>query len=220
MNDQLPMSFQSIVGQPALHHLASYAQAAAAGRLESKCWLLVGAPGVGKTSSALALAAALGCRDELSGLSHLHGASLSVARARLVFEGTLPRRSRSQSDRSCVILDDLHWLTPECAQYVSGALDSLAYHSRNVSVVATAHETTGIDCWLLDRFRLLAFSDGEWFEKACQDHLRTLWRESAGSELPPGWTFWGKGFNSQTFSMRKAMQSFAEAMAARPDGVA
>ena len=215
-----PQSLAEIVGQPCVRHLKAYADACQAANLKgeraaSKCWLLTGSTGTGKSSSAIALSHELGCHDEFTGRWRFGCAELSVEKARDLFDGTLRLRYGSTSGFKCLILEELEWISPQCSRLLKMTLDPLGKLLPNLCVVATSNDISGLDDALLSRFKHMPYSDGQHFAQACQAKLLKLWQEQTGLDEPPaGSSIWGWDIRGKkvTFDMRQALSSLQDAL--------
>lgn len=202
-----PATLADIVGQPCVRHLQTLVK-----QPRSSCWLLEGPPGVGKTASVHALANELGCRDEWTGLWHVPCTDLGVDAAKELFRRTLRFKFQSTSGFTLCILEELEWLSPQCQRFLKDALDPLTGLPHNVIVVATSNDSSSLDRALLQRFRVLAFSNWEYFREASIARLTELWRKR-NDTTPPDMSGWGNA--AEGFSMRLALNhmEIAEASA-------
>jgi replication-associated recombination protein RarA len=204
-----PSSLSEVVGQFPTRVLKAVAM-----EPYPSCWLLEGAAGVGKTSSALALAADLGCTDELSGLHMTIASELSIDAARELFESSLRLRPFSGGQWHVLVIEELETLSPAASTYLKVALETrLPSHS---IVVATSNGAGKLSKALLQRFSLLQYDGSKVFALACRDRLAEIWRQEFGHvPLPQGWEEWG--WDGDSFSMRRSLdqlQAFALAQRA------
>ena len=204
-----PRTLDDVVGQPCLRYLRGLVD-----QPHSTC-LLFESPegGVGKTSTALALAAELGRQDEMSGLTIQPCSDLSVERARELFDTTLRYRPFEGRGWRVLMLEELDWASVQCQRFLKVALET-RLPSRCV-VVATSNDAGKLDRPLLQRFQLYRFQSGEAFRDACQQRLAQIWAvESDGEDLPPHWMLWGD-IGGDGFSMRVALGQMQDWLALR-----
>lgn len=166
------------------------------------CLLLEGAPGCGKTCSAMALAHDLGCHDDLSGLHMVIASEFSVDVARDLFDSSLRLRPFSGGDWHVLLIEELETLSPACQTFLKVALETRL--PRHAIVVATSNGAGKLSKALLQRFTLLQYDASQVFCLACRDRLVEVWRNEFGEEpLPHGWEQWG--WDGDTYSMRRAL---------------
>ena len=173
-------------------------------RLQPRCFLFVGSPGIGKTLTSQMLAADLGCWDEFSGRWQIRCADFSVDAAREMFGRTLRLRFDNQG-WNVLILEELEWISAQCQRFLKDALDPRTSMPKNLIVVATSNGVAGLDRALLQRFHRFEFDSGPRFAQSCRRDLVRLWKQSAGNTpLPHDWTKWGQ--DGEDFSMRLAVR--------------
>jgi replication-associated recombination protein RarA len=206
-----PRSLADIVGQPGpvryLRRLAESPQRA--------CILLESAMGgTGKTATAQAFAAELGCLDEFTGLWRIGCADFGVDAARELFGRTLRLRWGSKSGFAVLVLEELDWLSPQTQRYLKDALDPIGSMPSKLVVVGTSNGAGGLLPALIQRFRVFSFSSGPTFAAACQERLAQIWTaEAPAREMPPGWQSWG--YRDGDYSMRLALASLEDALMAQ-----
>ncbi|HEX4147386.1 MAG TPA: AAA family ATPase, partial [Pirellulales bacterium] len=167
-----PRCLAEIVGQPGpvryLRRLAESPQPA--------CILLESSMGgTGKTATAQAFAAELGCHDEFSGLWRIGCAEFGVDSARELFGRTLRLRWGSKSGFSVLVLEELDWLSPQTQRFLKDALDPIGSMPSKLVVLGTSNGAGGLLPALIQRFRVFSFSSGPMFAAACQERLAKIW---------------------------------------------
>lgn len=189
-----PKSLSEITGQPMAH-------AVLFGWLQEpfgSCWLLRGAPGTGKTSTALAVAEELGCSESCR---IIPCSDLGVDKARELIRALSLSPMFGSGRWNILILEELERLSPACQQYLKVALESLP--SRAI-VIATSNDTTILDCALIQRFTVLDYSHGSDFAKSANLRVAQVWlEETDGKPLPLGFESWGVD-TSGAYSLRLA----------------
>ncbi len=202
-----PRSLAEIVGQPPVRLLRAFVV-----EPYPCCFLLEGAPGVGKTAAAYALAHDLGI-DEFD-VRMIVAAELNTEAVRDL-RSTL--RTRPMFGRwKMLLVEELEFLHPQVQTHLKVMLqpDDLPAH---MIVVATSNGATKLQPALLQRFTTLAFSGGRSFAKAVEDRLAWIWQqERPGDVLPPGWTSWG--WSDDNFSMRLALDQMQSHLLAQRAG--
>lgn len=189
-----PKSLSEIVGQSVPHSILFGWMA----EPYSCCWLFRGAPGTGKTSTALAMAEELGCADSCR---IVPCSDLGVDKARELIRALALSPMFGSGKWNVLILEELERLSPACQQYLKVALESLP--SRAV-VLGTSNNTSLIDPALLQRFTVLDFGSGAEFAKSANLRLAQVWlEETNGAPLPAGFDRWGMA-ESGEFSLRLA----------------
>ena len=206
-----PKGLADIVGQPGPVRFMRNLVAA-----PQRCCLLFESPvgGCGKTASAHALAAELGCHDEFTGRWQFPCSEFTVDAARELFGRTLRLRWDNPSGFSVLILEEMDWLSPQTARFLKVALDPAGSMPQRLVVCATSNGAGGLDAALLQRFRLFSFSSGPTFAAACHERLASIWAAEAGdAEMPAGWQRWG--FRGEGFSMRLALAALEDSLLAK-----
>jgi len=194
------MHLDNVIGQDAvIRALKSFIA-----RVQPRCFVFVGSPGIGKTLTSQMLAADLGCFDEFSGRWQIPCADLSVDAARDVFTRTLRLRFDNRG-WNVLILEELEWISKQCQRFLKDALDPCTSMPTNLVVVATSNGVDGLDRALLQRFQRFDFDSGPRFAQACRQEIVRRWRQSAAdTPLPHDWTKWGQ--DEEDFSMRLALR--------------
>ena len=173
-------------------------------------WLLEGPQGVGKTTTALALAAEIDVQDFV--LTTVAACDLDMEQCRRLFDQQFRLRLPREWGRwQFLLIEELERL-PGAGKVVVPFLkqrlseDWYDRHYRSLIIVATSNDASGIDPALLDRFTLLVYSGGLEFGMACQERLPVLWDQAfPGRYLPPNWKDWG--WSGSSFSMRAALRA-------------
>jgi len=197
-----PKTLESVVGQPCVVPLRRFVE-----RPYACCLLFEGPPGCGKTTSALALAAELGCLDELSGLHVVTSTELTIDRCRDLFESTLRLKPMLGDGWRVLVVEELEALTSvQVQRFLKVALEQ-RLPDRCV-VVATSNGAGAIqkaDKALLQRFRIYRFEAGKMFAAAAEGYLADVWQRETGQDrLPVGWRTWGTDGDGE-FSLRVAL---------------
>jgi DNA polymerase III delta prime subunit len=174
------------------------------------CRLLVGPPGCGKTTAALAFAAELGCRDEWTDLHVLCGADLSIDAARELWRGPLNSVARSTSRFMVLVIEELERLSPPTQIFLKDALER-NLPSKTI-VLATSNSTGKLDAALLQRFgQPLKFSGGASFAAAAICRLGDIWQIEARHVSPPAeLARWGWDESSGQYSLRSALDAMQD----------
>ncbi|HWB11558.1 MAG TPA: ArdC-like ssDNA-binding domain-containing protein [Pirellulales bacterium] len=188
---------------------------------DSRAFLFEGGPGVGKTSTALALAADIGATDTMSGLRVIPASELSIDVARELFDVALRMRPMMGSWQ-VVLIEELEHLSAQCTRFLKVSLDDTRRPPRCI-VIATSNDASGIDKALRQRFDFYRFSAGRTFAADCAQRILEVWRQETGQEkLPAGASSWG--WDGEEFSLRLAFNALERsarlAMSAAPQGVA
>lgn len=194
-----PRGLHEIVGQPAVRFLMGLV----ADPFPTCVLLESSVGGTGKTTAALALAAELGCLDEMSGLIVQPCSELSVDRARELFTATLRYRPFEGRGWRVLVLEELDWVSPQVQRFLKVALETNL--PKKCIVVATSNDSSKLDRPLLQRFTNYSFVAGASFAEDCRERIAEIWNlELPGEPLPPGWESWGE-VEGGAFSMRKAL---------------
>lgn len=193
-----------IVGQPAVRHLRRLAE-----NPRPRCILIEGAPGIGKSASAYALANALGCEDDFSGLHVVPASELTIDECRRLFDRLLRTRPLGGSTGwKVLVIEELDGLTSkQVERYLKVHLEHLPIKT---IVIATSNSTEGIDAALLQRFRHLRFGNCEVLARGCRERLAELWAGNTEAPMPSTWETWGT--TDDGFSMRLAIRRLVDAL--------
>jgi replication-associated recombination protein RarA len=199
-----PTTLREVIGQPCVRQLRALAR-----NPLSCCIALEGAPGTGKTTSALALAHDLGCTDEGWGQSLFIecGADFNADKVRSYFGPETPFRYHG-GDRGfhCLVLEELEFVNGTVAVLLKDCLER-RLASLKLIVVATSNSMAQlhkVSKALCQRFQIFPMESGPCFADAFNDRLPEIWREHAGGRpLPSGWQSWG--LDGEEFSARLAL---------------
>ena len=193
-----PTTLDGVLGQP--RPVAVLSRIAA--DPYSCCLLLEGPGGVGKSLSARLLAQSLGCVDDWSGLDIIIATDLTLDRAKDYFR-SCRTRPMAGNGWHFLIIEELEICTsPQVQKYLKGMLDPMPCNK--LIVVATSNGAGRLDNALLQRFKVLAYSDGPEFRKSCQRRIQILWTELCDETIPMHWENWGDDGDGG-FSMRVAL---------------
>jgi DNA polymerase III delta prime subunit len=203
-----PRQLSEVVGQAAARALERFARAP-----YPECFLLIGPGGTGKTASAFALAAELGCVDsqgnmaEWTGCFGISSSKLTIERATELFEVQLWRRPLYGNGWKVVVIEEFESVVSDSVRkYLKTALDKEAGNlPPKTVVVATSNKIVGMETWLLQRFEKLSYDSGPAFAQAAQERLGDLWASVFPAlDLPGYWLHWG--WEGEHFSMRVALR--------------
>jgi len=171
--------------------------------------------GTGKTQSAEAFAVELGCFEGGfgGGLTVVDCSQFGVDRAEDLFGRELKLSVLSPYRWRVLILEEFETVSKACQVKLKFWLSEQRIPDR-LAVIATSNSLRSIDAAILSRFKVMPFSNGEAFMRACQERIRHLWAmERPGQGLPIGFTAWGRAFERDGYDMRSALQSLSEALA-------
>lgn len=176
-----PKRLSDLVGQPCVRILSAFAA-----QPYASCFLCLGSPGNGKTSTCLALAHELGC-DEGGDLDVICAAELSVDSVREMLR-SFQYRPMFGAWRIWVI-EELETLHPQSQQLLKVGLENLP---ESVIVMATSNDTSRLQPALVQRFNVLIFECRDSFAKAGNIRLAEICEKHyPGRALPVGWQRWG-----------------------------
>lgn len=198
-----PTSLSEIVGQPAVGALLEFAASPYA-----CCLLFEGPPGTGKTASALALAADLGCTDAWSGLEIVPSVDLTIERARELFERTLRLIPMAGNGWRVLVVEELEACSSiQVQRYLKVVLDT-GLPPRCV-VIATSNGTGDLDPALVQRFDQYLFNGNDHLARIGGDRLRQIWfTETNGAKLPGDPVAWG--WTDNRWSFRTALKTMQQ----------
>lgn len=165
-------------------------------------WMLVGAPGTGKTITTRVVASMLGCDDEYTGLHHIPCTSFGIEQAKQLFNRDL--RFRSLSGWHLVVLEECEWLSPQVQRFLKDALDQETNMPSHTIVLGTSNTIDELDEAMIERFRIIEFSSNKQFAHSCLEKIRSTWQYIMQRDLPANASTWG--WKGQRFSMRLAIQ--------------
>jgi len=201
-----PSSLSELVGQPCLAALREFAASP-----YSCCLLFEGPPGTGKTASALALAADVGCKDQWSGLEIVPSVDLTIERCRELFERTLRIIPMAGNGWRVLVVEELEACSSvQVQRYLKVMLDTGL--PPKLIVIATSNGTDDLDPALVQRFDQYLFRGDETLARYGGDHLRQIWfRETGGEKLPGDPVMWG--WTGERWSFRTAMKVMQQHLA-------
>lgn len=199
-----PRVLADVVGQPPVAFLK-----ALAANPYPCCLLLHGPPGVGKSASAYALAAELGCTDDMSGLYQLDSCDLTIDNVRELFADKLRLypMCNPKGVWKVLIIEELESLNAKVDGKLKTALEvNLPAH---LVVVATSNSPDKIGKALRQRFKQYQFKAGPEFAVASQHRLAAIWRSRAPNHpIPSDYLAWG--WEDGVYSLRSALDQMQD----------
>lgn len=209
-----PRGLADVVGQSCTAKLRRFAAAPFA-----TGWLFHGSAGVGKSATALALAAELGAVDEMSGLNVVCTANMGKDEAERLVRRLWQRPLCGAWN--VLVLEELERLSPQCQVFLKVALASENLPPRAI-VIATSNDTSLIDPALLERFgRPLVFNNWVALGEAGAARVAQVWTdETGGLPLPyhaKDWGWYSEGGKRVRYSLRAALDALQQALLELPD---
>jgi replication-associated recombination protein RarA len=211
-----PTTLDEVVGQSGpIRRLKAFVQYP-----ESRCVLLEGPGGTGKSAAAKALVHDMGVCP-YSGLIEYSAANLKIDEVRHLFGHHVDGRDRSNALRMrpmsgspwhVLLIEELELLPSE--NVVPLLKDELSeqHLPPRLIVVATSNDASGLDEALLQRFDIYPFSSGPSFADACLDRLNWIWQVEVGMDVPLPSHVAGMGWRNNTYSMRRALAALGAAI--------
>lgn len=196
-----PEKLAHIIGQPT-NGLQRYVDDKQRG---SKCFLLSGPPGVGKSATAHALCNELGVSETKPLLVKVCASELTIDLIRELFQRTF----RLSFPWKALVIEELDGMTSKQAEReLKVALDPHNMPSR-LTVIATSNDAENLPVAILDRFTHLSYRGDQTFAAASRAFIGALWAATKNVPLPSEAKEWGKV--GKSYSLRNALMSMEDA---------
>ena len=211
-----PTTLSEVVGQAGpIRRLQKFVAAP-----ESRCVLLEGPGGTGKSAAVKALVHDMGVCP-YSGLIEYSAANLGIDEVRHLFGHPVDGRERSNALRMrpmsgspwhILVIEEMELLpSKNVIPLLKDELSEQHLPDRLI-VVATSNDASGLDEALLQRFDIFPFSAGPSFAEACLDRLNWIWQLEVGMDVPMPSHIAGMGWRNNTYSMRRALAALGAAI--------
>jgi replication-associated recombination protein RarA len=208
-----PQKLDGIVGQPAVEYLQAFIA-----EPYSKCMAFVGPPGTGKSTAALAIIDALGCRDEFPGHIYRNASEITMDELPSLWNFLqctflCPKRDHWHF----AILEELSNLSPQAQQWLKSAFE-VCLPERAI-IVATSNDLSKLQPAVVERFEVHEFPDSPEFRQAAMRRARRIWHhvlsEPFGLEPPTEAEFmaYASNGNGSRFSFRRMLSRIEQRLA-------